>query len=65
MPNQTYTAATSLPVSDYVTDLQLHMTLQARHLLPSFDANADSDHRLSFLQRTQADVETLTSRCWL
>jgi hypothetical protein len=63
LPQQT-PGTTALPICDYVTDLQLHMTLQARHLLPSLDTTSD-DHRLLLLQRTQADVETTASRLWL
>ncbi len=46
--------------SDYVAHLQLHMTLQARNLVPSFTSQPDSRH--SLLHQTQADMEKLASR---
>jgi hypothetical protein len=47
-------------ISEYVAQLQLHMALQARNLLPSL-INA-SDSREKFLQETQATIEKLVSR---
>ena len=47
-------------ISEYVAQLQLHMALQARNLLPSL-INA-SDSRENFLQETQATIEKLVSR---
>lgn len=47
-------------ISDYVAHLQLHMTLQARNLVPHFSSTVDSRHQL--LQDTQAFVEKLASR---
>lgn len=44
----------------YVAHLQLHMTLQARKLLPSLLDMADSRNQL--LHQTQADSEKLSSR---
>ncbi|MEN9205812.1 MAG: hypothetical protein Q6K99_07325 [Thermostichales cyanobacterium BF4_bins_65] len=49
---------------DYVTDLQLHMALQARQLLPTLDSKAE-EQRLVLLQRAQADLEMAASRVWL
>lgn len=47
-------------VSDYVAELQLHMTLQARNLVPSLTQARDSREQL--LQETQANVEKMASR---
>ncbi|MBL1174003.1 hypothetical protein [Pantanalinema sp. GBBB05] len=46
--------------SEYVAHLQLHMTLQARNLVPPL-TNA-SDSREELLQQTQANFEKLVSR---
>jgi hypothetical protein len=45
---------------DYVANLQLHMTLQARNLLPTLNNNGDS--RELMLQETQANFEKIASR---
>lgn len=47
-------------VSEYVAHLQLHMTLQARNLLPSITTAKDSREQL--LQQTQAHFEKRVSR---
>ncbi|CAD5913881.1 hypothetical protein PCC9214_00219 [Planktothrix tepida] len=47
-------------VSAYVADLQLHMTLQARNLVPNLTQARDS--REQMLQQTQADLEKYISR---
>ena len=47
-------------VSEYVADLQLHMTLQARNLVPSLDRAKDT--REQMLHQTQAHFEKLISR---
>lgn len=47
-------------VSAYVADLQLHMTLQARNLVPNLTQARDS--REQMLQQTQADLEKFISR---
>lgn len=47
-------------VSAYVADLQLHMTLQARNLVPNLTQARDSREQL--LQQTQADLEKFISR---
>lgn len=47
-------------ISEYVAQLQLHMTLQARHLVPTLTNATDSRHQL--LQETQANIEKLVSR---
>lgn len=46
--------------SDYVAHLQLHMTLQARNLVPSL--NQTGDRRANLLHQTQADMEKMASR---
>lgn len=46
--------------SEYVAHLQLHMTLQARNLVPTLTQAADSREQL--LQQTQAHFEKLVSR---
>ncbi len=47
-------------ISEYVAELQLHMTLQARNLVPNLTQVADSREQL--LQQTQATIEKLVSR---
>jgi hypothetical protein len=47
-------------ISDYVAHLQLHMTLQARNLVPQL--TQVGDRREEFLQQTQADFEKQVSR---
>lgn len=47
--------------SEYVANLQLHMTLQARNLVPTLKQTVvDSRHQL--LHQTQAHFEKLVSR---
>ena len=46
--------------SDYVAHLQVHMSLQSRHLLPQVQQN--SDRRSNLLYETQAMTEKLASR---
>ena len=47
-------------IGDYVAQLQLHMALQARNLVPTLtDAN---DSRQKMLRETQAIVEKWASR---
>lgn len=46
--------------SEYVAHLQLHMTLQARNLVPALTKAVDSREQL--LHQTQADFEKLVSR---
>ena len=48
-------------VSEYVADLQLHMTLQARNLVPPLTPNS-KDSREEMLQQTQAYFEKMASR---
>ena len=47
-------------IREYVAELQLHMTLQARNLVPTFAQSGDSRQQL--LQETQAIVEKMVSR---
>jgi uncharacterized membrane-anchored protein YhcB (DUF1043 family) len=47
-------------ISEYVAQLQLHMALQARNLLPNLTNVSDSREKL--LQETQANVEKIISR---
>jgi acetyl-CoA carboxylase carboxyltransferase component len=47
-------------ISEYVAQLQLHMTLQARNLVPDLTDVNSSRHQL--LQETQAMIEKLASR---
>ena len=50
-------------VSEYVAQLQLHMTLQARNLVPNITQAIDS--RQQMLHETQANIEKLASRQFL
>ena len=47
-------------ISEYVAQLQLHMALQARNLVPTLTHATDSREQL--LQQTQANIEKLVSR---
>ncbi|MCW6037945.1 hypothetical protein K4A83_16935 [Spirulina subsalsa FACHB-351] len=51
-------------LSEYVAHLQLHMALQARNLVPSFNPSLHSpeDSRQQLLHETQANFEKLISR---
>jgi hypothetical protein len=49
-------------ISEYVAQLQLHMTLQARNLVPTLTTEKATDSRTQMLQETQALVEKLASR---
>ena len=49
-------------ISDYVAQLQLHMALQARNLLPNMTNATTTDSRQQMLQETQAIAEKLASR---
>lgn len=46
--------------SEYVAHLQLHMSLQARNLVPTLTQTVDSRQQL--LHQTQADFEKFVSR---
>ncbi len=47
-------------IREYVAELQLHMTLQARNLVPTFAHTGDSRQQL--VHESQAMVEKLVSR---
>ncbi|NJL83187.1 MAG: hypothetical protein HC890_09965 [Chloroflexaceae bacterium] len=47
-------------ISEYVAQLQLHMALQARKLVPALTQTTDSREQL--LHDTQARIEKLVSR---
>lgn len=47
-------------IREYVAQLQLHMTLQARNLVPNLTQAHDS--RAQLLHDTQAQIEKLVSR---
>lgn len=49
-------------ISEYVAQLQLHMALQARNLVPNLTGNSVTDSRQQMLQETQAIVEKFVSR---
>ncbi|MFM7406163.1 MAG: hypothetical protein ACKO3K_05740 [Cuspidothrix sp.] len=48
-------------ISEYVAHLQLHMTLQARNLVPTLKQTV-GDSRQQLLHQTQADFEKFASR---
>jgi hypothetical protein len=49
-------------ISEYVAQLQLHMALQARNLVPSLTNTTMNNSRHQMLQETQAIAEKLVSR---
>lgn len=49
-------------ISEYVAQLQLHMALQARNLVPSLTNTAMTNSRQQMLQETQAIAEKYASR---
>lgn len=55
-------AASQEDISDYVAQLQLHMALQARNLVPTLTPASTGDSRQQLLHQTQAMVEKLISR---
>ena len=57
---QTETDMVREDISEYVAQLQLHMALQARNLVPALTQTNDS--REKFLQETQATLEKMISR---
>jgi DnaJ-domain-containing protein 1 len=59
---QTHSAANQATddIRDYVAQLQVHMSLQARNLVPALTEARDSREQL--LQQAQADLEKMTSR---
>lgn len=70
MMSASYSSSAALTSStsglrEYVTELQLHMALQARSLTPSLSLSPNTDSRLAMLQQAQADMEKSASRQWL
>lgn len=49
-------------IGEYVAQLQLHMALQARNLVPNLSNNSVADSRQQLLQETQAIAEKFASR---
>ncbi len=49
-------------ISEYVAQLQLHMALQARNLVPTLTHTNVTDSRHQMLQETQAIAEKFASR---
>ena len=49
-------------ISEYVAQLQLHMALQARNLVPSLSNNSMGNSRQQLLEETQALSEKIASR---
>ena len=49
-------------ISEYVAQLQLHMTLQARNLVPTLSNTGINNSRHQMLQETQAIIEKIASR---
>ncbi|WP_072619425.1 hypothetical protein [Spirulina major] len=53
-------------ICEYVAQLQLHMTLQARNLVPSLTQSPQhQDSRSQLLHDTQVQIEKFASRQWL
>ncbi|BAZ46617.1 hypothetical protein NIES4102_36530 [Chondrocystis sp. NIES-4102] len=49
-------------IAEYVAQLQLHMALQARNLVPNLISNNVASSRQQLLQETQAISEKFVSR---
>ncbi|MFS8881606.1 hypothetical protein [Synechococcus sp. H55.11] len=58
-------SAAGFGLRDYVTELQLHMALQARSLTPSLDVSPAQDSPQALVQQAQAELEKSVSRQWL
>ncbi|MFS8779269.1 hypothetical protein NW813_00205 [Synechococcus sp. R55.6] len=58
-------AESGLGLREYVTELQLHMALQARSLTPSLSVSPAQDSPLALVQQAQAAMEKSASRRWL
>ena len=69
--NSDHSPNPSAPVSEeeallgYVADLQLHMALQSRNLVPTLNDGAADNSRLAMLHQVQAASEKSASRQWL
>lgn len=60
-PAKDFSMTCSEGVGSYVADMQLHMTLQAKNMLPSLGGNED-DKVEALLREAQAVAEKLASR---
>ena len=49
-------------IGEYVAQLQLHMALQARNLVPTINSTKINNSRHKMLQETQAIIEKIASR---
>ena len=49
-------------IGEYVAQLQLHMALQARNLVPALNNTGITSSRQQMLQESQAAIEKLASR---
>jgi hypothetical protein len=49
-------------IAEYVAQLQLHMALQARNLVPTLTNTSVTNSRQQLLQETQAIAEKFASR---
>ena len=49
-------------ISEYVAQLQLHMALQARNLVPTLTDTSVGNSRQQMLRETQAVIEKFASR---
>lgn len=49
-------------IAEYVAQLQLHMALQARNLVPNLTNTSVTNSRQQLLQETQAIAEKFASR---
>lgn len=58
-------SAAGFDLRDYVTELQLHMALQARSLTPPLHLSPAKDSPLALVQQAQAQLEKSVSRQWL
>ncbi|HIK21096.1 MAG TPA: hypothetical protein IGR15_08580 [Synechococcus sp. M44_DOE_062] len=58
-------AESGFGLREYVTELQLHMALQARSLTPALSVSPAQDSPLALVQRAQAAMEKSASRQWL
>lgn len=61
----TQSTSSTPEICDYVTQLQLHMALQAKHLIPALTQPHPRDSRMQLLHQAQADMEKSASRQWL
>lgn len=62
LEQNTFHEAPREDIGEYVAQLQLHMALQARNLLPTLTDTSVNNSRQQMLQETQAIVEKFVSR---